>query len=315
MASTDAAPAPGDDPAARPGPIEHPLGTDYLDGLLALSAAAGWNQDADDWRSMLSLGRGWGLSEPDGTLLASTVVLPYEGAPPAPDFAWVSMVLVLPEHRRRGFASHLLRTALAWLSNRGLTPILDATPQGHPVYRQEGFQDTWGFARLERPVGVGSGSGGAAAVSAGVTVERLREEHWPALAALDAAAFGGRREPLLRTLAARLPEAAHVARRDGSVTGFVLGRPGRVATQIGPLVCHDAAVAAVLLDAALAAAPGRVFVDLPDAQQVFAASVAARGFVPQRPFTRLVHPGTRATPPTAPGDAAATMLVAGPELG
>ena len=30
----------------------------YLDGLLALSRSANWNQDADDWRHMLSAGRG-----------------------------------------------------------------------------------------------------------------------------------------------------------------------------------------------------------------------------------------------------------------
>ncbi len=78
-------------------------------------------------------------------LAASTVVLPY-GA----DFAWVSMVLVLPEFRRRGYASLLLRHALDALAAEGRAAVLDATPAGHAVYVQEGFADTWGFARWRR---------------------------------------------------------------------------------------------------------------------------------------------------------------------
>ena len=99
---------------------------------------------------MLELGHGWGISLADGTLIASTLVLPYE------HFAWISMVLVLPEHRRRGYASRLLRLAIADLEHRGQTPVLDATPAGRAVYREEGFRDTWTFKRffLRDPISV-----------------------------------------------------------------------------------------------------------------------------------------------------------------
>lgn len=297
-----------------PGPIAHPLGTAYLDGLLALSRSANWNQDADDWRHMLSAGRGWGLSAPDGTLLASTVALPYRAVGEGPSFAWVSMVLVLPGQRRRGFASRLLREALAWLDEQGLTPVLDATPDGHPVYRREGFVDTWAFARYARAGAAPAGAPGAAAPQ-GVRIEPLREAHWPALRALDAPAFGGDRAALLGALAARRPAVAHVALAGDALAGYVLGRPGRVATQIGPLVATDAATGVALLDAALAAVPGPVFVDVPDAQPQQREALAARGFTVQRPFTRLVHPGRHAAAPPAPGDASIVRAVAGPELG
>jgi GNAT superfamily N-acetyltransferase len=298
----------------RPEPIAHPLGTAYLDGLLALSRSANWNQDADDWRHMLSAGRGWGLSAPDGTLLASTVALPYRACGAGEPFAWVSMVLVLPQHRRRGFASRLLREALVWLEAERLTPVLDATPDGHPVYRLEGFVDTWGFARHARAGAAPAGTPCAAA-PAGVRIEPLRDAHWPALLALDATAFGGDRAALLRALAARLPGVAHVALAGDALVGYVLGRPGRVATQVGPLVATDRAVGVALLDAALAAVPGPAFCDVPDAQPEVRDALAARGFAFQRPFTRLVHPGRRGSAPPAPGDASVVGLVAGPELG
>ena len=79
---------------------EHELTQARLAGCLALSKSANWNQNEADWHLMLGCGRGWGIALADGTLAASTVVLPYGGR-----FAWVSMVLVLPEHRRRGYAA------------------------------------------------------------------------------------------------------------------------------------------------------------------------------------------------------------------
>jgi GNAT superfamily N-acetyltransferase len=289
------------------GPSVRPLDARDLDALLALSGAAGWNQTPQDWRFMLTTGQGWAIDDAAGTPVASTVVLPCGGA-----FAWISMVLVMPQHRGRGLATRLLREALGWLARHGLTPVLDATPAGHPVYRREGFVDTWGFARYERQPGASSAP--PAAPPAGTRIEPLGPHHWPGLLALDAPAFGASREPLLRALAARQPSLARVAVRDRAVVGVVLGRDGRVATQVGPLVSADATTAVALLDTALRAAPGRVFADAPDAQRAILEALRERGFVPQRPFTRLVRPAAGAGA-TAPGDPATVRLVAGPELG
>ncbi|HLT27969.1 MAG TPA: GNAT family N-acetyltransferase [Zeimonas sp.] len=317
MAGTDAH---GETP-----PIEA-LDAGDLPGALELSRAASWNQNEADWRTMLALGRGWCIRAPDGAsparLAASIVVLPYGDA-----FAWVSMVLVLPEYRGRGFASRLLRHALAELARDGRGGVLDATPAGHPVYVQEGFIDSWGFRRYRRPApadrsaplpsaGVAAASaandGGSAAPStAGASAIRpLNEDDWPAIAALDGRTFGADRGPLLRRLAERVPRAAHVAERDGRLVGFVLARDGREATQVGPLVADDAASACALLDAALAAIDGPVYVDAADAQAELLAALAGRGFALQRPFTRMLYALDR-----APGDASKVFLVAGPELG
>ena len=199
---------------------EHELREEHLAKCLALSNSAQWNQNEADWRLMLGIGRGWGISLADGTLAASTLVLPYGS------FAWVSMVLVLPEHRRKGYATQLLRVALADLKNRALTPILDATPAGREVYVQEGFSDTWGFRRLQLNETI-------AALERSNAVRPLRATDWPELLALDARAFGASRERLLRSLAARLPQTALVAEENGILAGFLLGRDGREARQLG----------------------------------------------------------------------------------
>ncbi|MSQ54116.1 MAG: GNAT family N-acetyltransferase [Betaproteobacteria bacterium] len=278
---------------------EHALTAAHLAGALALTRSANWNQNEADWRTMLELGRGWGITAADGTLAASTLVIPYG------TFAWVSMVLVLPEHRRKGYASQLLRTAIAYLEERKLTPLLDATPAGHEVYVQEGFRDTWGFRRFSLKGGttVARGAGGG-------MIRPLAAKDWPQVLALDAPAFGASREGLLRTLAQRLPEAALVAERGGEITGYLLGRDGHEARQLGPLVARDATIAQALLAEALSHVPAPLYVDVADHVPQVRTWLEARGFAFQRPFTRMVHGADR-----APGDESGVALVAGPELG
>ena len=198
----------------------------------------------------------------------------------------------------------LLRHAIGLLSAQGITPILDATPAGHAVYLQEGFADTWGFARYRRE---------AAAQSASMPSTRmLREDDWPAIEAIDAPAFGASRMALLNSLAKRLPHAARVAEDQGRVSGFIFARDGREATQIGPLVAADPAVAKRLLHDVLAAQDGPLFLDLLDHQKALLPWLQQRGFVFQRPFTRMVHGMQN---PAAPGDPQNIVLAAGPELG
>lgn len=272
---------------------EHPLGAAHLAGCIALSKSANWNQNEADWRLMLETGHGWGISLADGTLAASTLVLPYGG-----DFAWVSMVLVHPAHRRKGYASQLLRTAIADLRNRGLTPILDATLAGHEVYLQEGFSDRWGFKRFflheRKPL-----------LAAEPGVRPIRDSDWNEILRLDREAFGASREPLLRALRRRLPQAALMIEGEG----FVLGRDGREARQIGPLVARDAHTARTLLTHALRAVEPPLYVDLADHASL-RGMLETSGFAFQRPFTRMVR-----GPEPAPGNEKLVYCVAGPELG
>ena len=91
---------------------------------------------------------------------------------------------------------------------------------------------------------------------------------------------------------------------------MVFGRDGREACQIGALLADDLPTAEILLDDALDTLAAPVYVDLADRHMPLQESLSARGFVLQRPFTRMVLGAT-----TAPGDPARVVLVAGPELG
>lgn len=316
--ATDAAPPAGAGAAAA-APLR-PLGESDLAGCLALSTTAGWNQTAADWSTMLDLGRAWGREGPgEGGLVGSALALPYP-SPEGAAFAWISMVLVMPASRGQGLATRLVDEALAWLRGQGLIAVLDATPAGFPVYRRLGFEPTWRFARYRREA-VASGTGPATSSSAAssapgrtpdcaLTVRPLAAADWPAIAELDRPAFGADRTGLLLSLARRLPAAAMVAERHGSLIGYCLGRDGREASQIGPLAAPDPATARALLDAALAAMTGPVYLDLAERHDALLPWLTSLGFCHQRPFTRMVLGAAQ-----APGEPASLVLMAGPELG
>jgi GNAT superfamily N-acetyltransferase len=277
-----------------------PLQASEIADAQALVAEAGWNQTAEDWRVFLDYGQVQAIRA-ENRVVATAATLPY-GA-----FGWISMVLVTEKFRRQGFASRLMRGAIDALLAAGTVPVLDATPAGREVYRQLGFEDTWGFARLARS---GAPPPPAAAPPAGITVAPITDADWPSLCAYDTAAFGGDRSPLLARLRGRLRPAELVVRRDGRLTGFLLGRDGRIASQLGPLIAEDAETARTLLTHALAAIEGPIFVDLADSKTVARAFLEAQDFVPARPLTRMVYRRRAAF-----DDGTRTFAVVGPEFG
>ena len=271
----------------------------------ALVREAGWNQTADDWRAFLELGTVYAIRTGAGRVIATAATLPYGG-----QFAWISMVLVAREYQRRGLATRLLRNCIDDLTAANLVPVLDATPAGREVYRGLGFVDAWGFqrlARLERPERARHGS----TRPQGFEIHAIADEIWPKLCAYDARVFGADRSKLLARLRGRAPHIDCFAERNGQIVGIMLGRDGRIATQIGPLVadrrrhCAHASRAARSTPSA-----ARYSSTLPDAKKDLLAYLAARGFAPQRPLTRMLLGRAEAF-----DDGLRTYAVVGPEFG
>lgn len=271
-----------------------------IPGCVALSAEARWNQTADDWQMMLGLGEGFGLMNPAGTLVATSLALAF----PSGGFGWISMVLVTESQRRRGLATRLMACAMAALEARKLVSILDATPAGREVYRLLGFRDTWGIERmqcLEAP---------KLPAIPKVKVRRMTDTDWPAVCAMDARAFCADRRELIGALRSRLPPAALVAEEGGTLRGFLLGRDGRIANDLGPCVADSEDTAIALLAAALDAVSAPVFLDMPAQHAKVGAWLRAAGFTLQRPYTRMLL--ERSEPFN---DVRQLFAVAGPELG
>ena len=103
------------------------LGPDDALAGLALSAEAHWNQNEADWRFFLTNGTVFGVRDHDGHLVASAALLPYTSGN-----AWISMVLVTENRRRRGLAARLVDACLAAAS---LVSKLTDTTRGSCVSR------------------------------------------------------------------------------------------------------------------------------------------------------------------------------------
>ncbi len=286
------------DPALPSGMSVRPLADADLEAAMALSAEAGWNQTAEDWRFFFQFGRTLCLTRNDKPV-ATAAILPY-----APRFAWISMVLVTAAERRQGLARWLLHRCIQDVVAGGLVPVLDATPAGRSVYLGLGFRDAWAMRRL-----VGRADGGAAP-DAAIGIRPLLDSDWPQLIALDAKVFGADRSALLQSLAQRLPQAALVAECQGRIAGFSLGRNGRVMAQLGPIVAADRDTAIVLARSMLSRVRGPVALDVPDSHTALAHWLVERGFSAERPLTRMVHQRAIAF-----DDTARLFAIAGPELG
>jgi GNAT superfamily N-acetyltransferase len=280
-----------------------PLREADIAAALSLSEEAGWNQVAADWRIFLELGEAYGLTaDAGGRLIATAAILPHGDV-----CGWISMVLVTAAQRRRGLARWLLRHSIAALSARRLVPLLDATPAGRAVYLGLGFRDCWSLRRLvlRQPL-----RAGAAPEPDEVLVRPLDASDWPAVIAYDRAVFGADRSALLRRLAERLPSAALIAERDRRIAGMLLGRDGRVMSQLGPLVAEDDAVARSLLHRALAVLDAPLAIDLADRHAPLGLWLGELGFTAERPLTRMIR-GREA----GFADPARLFAIAGPELG
>lgn len=277
----------------NPAPISQ-LSEAHLEGALALSDKAGWNQVADDWQMFFSQGRVFGIIE-NQMPVASAAIMPY-----GTDFAWIGMVITHREWRGQGYGTALLKHCLTEMDAVGREVWLDATLAGEPIYRSLGFLP---IAELTRWEGRGLGREPNQARVA----SRIRSDELTDTIAMADTAFGASRKPLLDSFYRRCPEAALVSSTRNSV-GFA--RNGHSATQVGPVVSNDQREAADLIEDALDTLTGAVFLDVADANSIVTERLQARGFMQQRPFLRMLRGRSRKI-----GQPEQLVAIAGPEFG
>jgi GNAT superfamily N-acetyltransferase len=263
------------------------LGADDAAGGLLLSTEAHWNQNEADWLHFLTKGIVFGMRDPIGRLVATAALLPYTETD-----AWISMVLVTKSCRRRGLATRLVDTCLTTATKLGLTPWLDATPDGAKVYGPLGFTPTIELRRLRL---ADASRSDTAPPRAGKLDEFI---------ACDISAMGFDRRGLVTELAGR-PASRLLS--DGGAMALV--RDGRAARHIGPLFANDPAHALAMVRSIAASESGPILIDAVAPQTAFINGLTHEGWAIERPFQRMrFGHATRqlAKPPFA---------VAGPEFG
>jgi len=246
------------------------MGVEDIEAGLRLCRAAGWNQLDGDWRVFLrSNPAGCRVAVEDGEVVGTVTTMRFDDR-----FSWISMLLVDPAYRGRGIGTALLTEALRVLEDMPCVR-LDASPAGKAVYERSGFATEYGLVRMR-----------ALAVTPGRSdgVRPMEERDIEAVDDLDLEAFGARRRMVLNHLRSSAPEYAFVAEVKGEIAGYVVGRRGFLAPQIGPVVARDARMAAALVSAC--GGSGSV-IDVPEDDAEWLRWLEAAGFRRERPFTRM----------------------------
>jgi len=253
-----------------------PLSPNDVAAALRLSTQAGWNQLPQDWQRLLDLWPdqclgGW-ISD---TLVATGTLSTYGKA-----LAWVGMILVDQQYRGRGFGGAIFDAIMRLAAELDVQTLgLAATALGQPVYAKRGFTIA---SRINRWLGP------ATTLSARSPAQRPRPD-WRRILDLDRQATSIDRSSLLRHIAG---EAGASLR--ASPEGFALGRLGRTAAHVGPIVATEAAAANNLVDELLEdvarSAPGAaVLIDVPCGSPI-EQHLRARGFAVSRELAIMLLP-------------------------
>ncbi len=239
-----------------------------IPSALELSTQAGWNQTADDWRTLIDLAPESCLTiELNGELVATTTLLCY-----GTRLAWLGMVLTKIKFRGRGLARHLLSEALILADQMNVETVkLDATDQGRPLYEKLGFRSEQPVKRWARP------GAGSEVVFNTQLKSRSREQF-----STDREAFGAERGPFLQKLAGRNPPLL-------AGNSYLLARSGSQTAYLGPCVSSDAKAARSLIEHCVLTTTAALSWDLLKRNRAAEVIAEDLGFTPQRYLTRMVR--------------------------
>jgi GNAT superfamily N-acetyltransferase len=211
-------------------------------------------------------------AERDGALVGVVCGVRY------PAFAFVGSMGVRPDHQGRGIAGRLLRRLLDDLETaRAPLVLLEATDAGYPLYLKAGFVDESETSVYRREASAPTPPPGPVELVGATTLDEVL--------ALDRAAFGTDRAPVVTAALGRWPGRAFLARdARGRVAGWILAQSDR----LGPWVATDTAAAERVLAAALALpfeAPPTV--GAPAGHAAAAAALVRAGFTRVRRTRRM----------------------------
>jgi GNAT superfamily N-acetyltransferase len=276
-----------------------------LDGALALSTSAGWNQRQEDWRMLLQLAPSGSYGAIAGGRVVGTAIGIDYGR-----FGWIAMMLVDPAFRGRGLGAQLLEAAMAALpADRPIR--LDATPLGRPLYQRYGFEDEQALSRQVAEPGERRPDAG----QPDRNIRRLTESELEMVRPHDRVVFGGDRGAVLEWSWREAPQYAWFAPGASGVPQYCFGRSGRLFDHIGPVVAETADVARALAAAALGAVTARPAVlDTFDQPADFPQWLATAGFRVQRPLFRMCRAGKAAACRNERAPSLGEYAILGPEF-
>ena len=230
-----------------------------------LRSIAGWNQTDRDWIRMLE-------HSPEGCFLCE-----YEGEPVATattvcygqSLAWIGMILVHPNFRRKGIARFLLEHCLDDLLNQKRIRCvkLDASQEGQPMYEKLGFREEYVLSRW---------AGQTQVMDAPSPQVSKFPQH------LDQQAFGADRQDYLQKLSEVSLQAIEWE------AGFGMIREGSNKMYLGPIVAQTEEAGRSLVANLMKVTPSAsIYWDIPEDNSSAVQLAEELHFQRERPLLRM----------------------------
>ncbi|MFD9000645.1 GNAT family N-acetyltransferase [Streptomyces sp. NPDC059582] len=257
-----------------------------LSACADLSEDRRWPREEHKWGFLLTSGKGYGIDDPVGGLVAACVVTEY-GPRDQPDLAAIGMVLVAERHARQGVGRGLMHHVVA---ATGPTPLtLHATPNGRPLYEELGFK---AIGRAEMVAGHFTPGG----TQSGVVTRAATAEDLTVILRLDEEVFGLDRTHIVTRLPA-FADQLRVAVENGRIIGYAAAWPNMDTHVVGPLIARDTETAKALITSLAAHTDRRLRTDIDVRHEELLAWVKERGLAPVA-FNAVMAYGI----PELPGD-------------
>jgi hypothetical protein len=218
--------------------------------------------DAESWNPGLADTQPFFAADPTGFLVArregdDTPVSCISVIRYGTDFGFLGLYLARPDVRGQGYGIQVWNAGTARLSGR--TTGLDGVVAQQPNYRKSGFVSAWTNTRYE---GIPDGT---ATPPPGVTLVDATTLPFSQLAAYDRRFFPAPRDAFLASWLTAPHRHSLAALKDGELVGLGTIRDCSDASRIGPLDAATPDIAAALLTALAATAPGTpIALDVPD---------------------------------------------------
>jgi GNAT superfamily N-acetyltransferase len=271
-----------------------------IQDAMRLKEAAHWNQVPEDWIGFMRLEPlGCFVGELDGQVVSTATNFSFENR-----FGWIGMILVDPVQRRKGIATRMMERSIAYLESLPCPcQRLDATDAGAKVYERIGFLTEYQVERWTHD-GISYETRAEAGVSE-LTVKNIdRIARW------DADIFGASRKSLLHWYVENSAPSL-LAGEPENPKGFLVGRPGSGAFQLGPMSASSVEVASDLIHSFLTLLPTQPMIaDMTVANPDSKSLLEELGFQPSRVLQRMYR-----GPNQYPGDPSRAFLLAGFEFG
>lgn len=235
--------------------------------LVELSTLLGWDYSAEEMTTVLKAGLVYGHKDEAGKTVSSSAIFPY-----GEELASLGVVMVHPDHRRRGLGKEAVVRCMKELAS--VPTMLVATSEGVPLYEGVGYKTV---GTLHKFLCDQYRAEHAPPLAEGYEILPLSSEDLEAVVQLDQLALGGQRRPFLQTRISQAKEGI-LLKQGNEIVGYGLSIQGPVYLVIGSIVAPDAAAAMNMVHHLAQNHDGKLRIDVPSEHHHLHGELEARGF-------------------------------------